>query len=245
MTEALVTSFSPAGARLYGTRMVASVARYWPTMTGLVVYADAPVRLPAGELRLTTDLGDWQTCRARWMTDGQVQGRLDPKTSNGKRYHYRRDAYRFAVKVFAWRDAARRLGRGVLTWLDGDTVTTRSVPPGWAASLLADADVAYLGRGAMHPETGYVGFRVPEALPLLEWCADAYASERFRALRGWTDCHVLQAGLAAVPVRARDLTSHRYQGVSHIWPVSPLAPYVTHFKGKSKADAARKRQVVA
>jgi len=50
--------------------------------------------------------------------------------------------------------------------------------------------------------------------------------------------------LAVDPVAARDLTSHLYAGRSHIWPVSPLAPYVTHHKGKSKQDAARKRAVV-
>lgn len=244
MATQLVTSFSEAGARLYGLDMVRSVARYWPTDVDLVVYADAPLALPAGELRLTTDLPDWVACRRRWRTDGRVQGRLDPKTANGKRYSYRWDAYRFAVKAFTWRDAARRMGRGVLMWLDGDTVTTARVPDGWPEALLGDADVAYLGRGTMHPETGYVGFRLPEAAPLLEWCAEAYASEAFRALPGWTDCHVLRAGLQAVPVRARDLTSHRYVGISHIWPVSPLAPYVTHHKGKNKQDAARKRATV-
>lgn len=243
--DVLVTSFSPKGAWLYGTRMVASVATYWPATTALVVYLDRGVPLPAGERRMTTDLPDWMACRARWDRDPTVQGLTTPTTPRPKPYHYRYDARRFAVKAFVQRDAARRLGAGILTWLDGDTVTTRAVPTGWAETLLGDADVAYLGRGSMHPETGYVGFRVPEALPLLDWCCETYASERFRALPGWTDCHVLRAGLEAVPVRAVDLTSHRYEGRSHIWPVSPLAPYVTHYKGKSKRDADQKRRAVA
>jgi len=243
--DTLVTSFSATGAALYGHRMVASVARYWPTTTRLVVYLDRPMPLLTGEARLTTDLPEWRACCERWRSDRSVRGESTPETPRPKPYHYRYDARRFAVKPFVQRDAARQMGSGVLTWLDGDTVTTRPIPASWAASLLGDAEVAYLGRGSMHPETGYVGFRIPEALPLLEWCCDLYASERFRALPGWTDCHVLRAGLAAVPVRAVDLTSHRYAGRSHIWPVSPLAPYVTHYKGKSKRDAAVKRQAVA
>jgi len=244
MREAVVTSFSAAGARLYGQRMVASTARYWPTTTAVLVYADVPMTLPHAEVRLTTDLGDWMACRRHWAGDRSVQGQSTPAVPRRKNYSYRWDAARFAVKMFVQRDAALRLKQGVLTWLDGDTVTTRTIPEGWAQSLLGEADVAYLGRGSMHPETGYVGFRIPEALPLLEWCCDTYQSERFRELPGWTDCHILRAGLAAVPVAARDLTSHLYAGRSHIWPVSPLAPYVTHHKGKSKQDAARKRAMV-
>jgi len=244
LTQVLVTSFSPAGARLYGARMVQSVAAYWPSSVAFAVYLDAPMALPAGERRLTTDLGGWMACRTRWDADLSVQGRSTPAVPRAKPYHYRYDARRFAVKPFVWRDAALRVGEGVVMWLDGDTLTKRAIPPDWPTRLLDGADVAYLGRGSMHPETGYVGFRVPEALPLLEWCCDAYSSERFRALPGWTDCHILRAGLEAVPVRARDLTSARYDGHAHIWPVSPLAPYVTHFKGKSKRDTDQKRRAV-
>jgi len=255
MMSIVVTSFSVAGARLYGVRMVASVLRYWPPSTIVAVYPDQPVGI-LGQLvgdrygfktceeRLTSDLQDWMACKRRWAKDPAVQGR--PATlPKGKTYHYRYDAARFAVKHFVMRDAALRMGKGLLTWLDGDTATIARIPEGWPATLLDGADVAYLGRGSMHPETGYVGFRIPEALPLLDWCCETYSSDRFRDLPGWTDCHVLRAGLAAVPVHARDLTSHRYAGRSHIWPLSPLAPYVTHFKGRSKRDALQKRQAVA
>ena len=233
MTSVVVTSFSAAGAALYGRRMVASAARHWADAQ-LVAYVDTPLGLTGCEERLTTDLPDWMACRTRWARDPVVQGRSTPARPLRKPYHYRYDARRFAVKLFVQRDAARRLGEGWLTWLDGDTLTTRPVPADLPARLLGEADVAYLGRGSMHPETGYVGWKVPDALPLLTWCCDAYSSERFRELPGWTDCHVLQAGIAQGLVRARDLTTDRYVGKSHIWPVSPLAPYVTHFKGSSQ-----------
>jgi hypothetical protein len=248
MTEQLITSFSERGAFLYGTRMIGSVCRHWAPAIEVVAYLDARpanYRLPPRvAVRWTTDLPAWMACRTRWAREPMLQG-FGPAPSSRARYHYRWDAARFAVKVFVWRDAAQRLGRGVLTWLDGDTETLSPIPAGWPTTLLGDADVAYLGRGSMHPETGYVGFRVPEALPLLEWCCETYRGGSFQALSGWTDCHVLRAGLAAVPVRARDLTGARYEGKSHIWPVSPLAGFVRHDKGKSKRDALRKRWAVA
>lgn len=230
----VVTSFSPDGARLYGRRMVETFVRHWTAP--LVVYLDAPLApsLPVEE-RWTHGIREWRECLARWAPHPHLHGRSTPERPLNKPYKYQRDVARFSVKPFVWRDAARRLGSGILTWLDGDTVTLGRVPPGLLEELLGNADVAYLGRGSMHPETGYVGFRVPEALPLLEWCCEAYISDRVLEIpHGWTDCHVLRAGLSAVPVKARDLTSHLYVGKSHIWPVSPLAPYVTHLKGAAK-----------
>lgn len=239
MTEIVVTSFSAEGAELYGRRMVQSYLAHWPmAREPLVVYLDAPLVPPLPvEERWTRDLAEWVACRRRWQDDPVLHGRSTPERPLNKPYKYQWDLARFSVKPFVWRDAARRLGRGVLTWLDGDTVTRHRVPPGWTTKLLGDADVAFLGRGGMHPETGYVGFRIPEALPLLEWCCATYTTGRFQTIYGWTDCHILRAGLAAVPVRARDLTSHLYDGHSHIWPVSPLARYLTHLKGKQKRKA--------
>jgi hypothetical protein len=234
VNQVLVTSFSPAGARLYGLRMVKSVRRFWPASVRLVVYLDSPMPIPGAEVRLTSALPEWVACRTRWAKDPAVHGRSTREAPRKKPYSYRYDAARFAVKVFVQRDAAERLGEGILTWLDGDTLTRRPVPENWPASLLGDADLAYLGRGPMHPETGYVGFRIPHAWPVLQWCCEAYSSDAFRQIDGWTDCHILRAALQAVPVTSRDLTSAVYAGVSHIWPVSPLAAYVTHFKGSAQ-----------
>ena len=221
MTVQVVTSFSPAGAALYGRRCVSA----WRASAPLVAYVDAPMDLPV-ETRLTSEIPGWLETRNRLPNRNQVSRRPD---------YYRWQARRFAVKPFVWLDAAERLEQGLLTWLDGDTATTSRIPDGLWAELLGDADVAYLGRGPMHPETGYVGFRIPEALPLLRWCRSVYETGEVQTWEdGWTDCHVLRAGLRAVPVRARDLTSHRYVGKSHIWPVSPLAPYLTHAKGGKK-----------
>jgi hypothetical protein len=236
MKELVVTSFSPAGEALYGRRMVASFLQHWPAR--LVVYADGPTVISEVEVRRTADLTEWVACRQRWARDPLVHGRSTPTVRRKKPYMYQFDADRFAVKVFVWRDAARLLGAGVLTWLDGDTVVVRDVPPRWGAALLGHADVAYLGRGKMHPETGYVGFRIPESLPVLDWCCDAYASDRFRSIPGWTDCHVLRAALEAVPVRAVNLTAEAYDGRAHVWPRSPLAAYTDHFKGKQKRRVA-------
>lgn len=234
MNAAVVTSFSHDGARLYGRKMVTHYAKHWPETVPLIVYADVPTTLFQAEVRLTSDLPEWMAVKKAWRKDPAVHGCLDPAyPRRTKTYTFLWDAARFAVKLFVIADAAERLGSGVLTWLDGDTMTTAAVAEDFTSGLLGDADVAYLGRGRMYPETGYIGLRIPEALPLLRWCVDCYRSGDFRALRrGWTDCHVFQAGLRAVPVKALNLTRLAPRDTSHVWEHSPLAPYMVHLKGR-------------
>lgn len=242
MSTEIITSFSPAGADLYGRRCVFSVTAHWPYPC--VVYADAPIEFPGVTVRFTAAIPRWQDTQVllpESRPDAPLTG-TDKWTRKPTNYIW--NAKRFAVKPFVWLDAAERLGDGVLVWLDGDTVTTSDVPHSVIPGLLDGVDVAILGRGRMHPETGFVAFRVPEALPLLRWCVDAYRfGECLSLADGWTDCHVLRAGLAATAVRVRDLTSLAYAGAwrSHVdaFALSPLGPYVQHLKGPArKADAA-------
>lgn len=230
--ELVVTSWSSDGYRLYGRRFLKRFRKYWPASVPLVVYADSAAVHRKVEVRYTFDIPEWAALAERWKHDPSVHGWSTKEYPREKNYSYLWDAARFARKVFVWRDAARKMEAGTLTWLDGDTETKGRVPEDWATGLLGDSDVAYLGRGPMHPETGYVGFRIPDAMPLLDWCCEAYASESFRAMEdGWTDCHILRAAIKAVPVRAVDLTKGRYRGESHIWPSSPLACRIDHGKG--------------
>jgi hypothetical protein len=229
MPTEIVTSFSPTGAELYGRRCVASIKAYWPHP--VTVYTDA---LDVTTTRLTGDIPCWSATKARLPeTRPDVPAGGDKWTQKPTSYLW--NARKFAVKPFVWKDAAERLGSGLLVWLDGDTVTTAPVPDGLIKDVMDGVDVAFLGRGAMHPETGFVAFRVPEALPMLRWCVEAYRLGGFLALNdGWTDCHVLRAGLSAVGAKARDLTSPLaldWRSSVNAFALSPLGPYVEHLKG--------------
>jgi hypothetical protein len=227
---------SRVGYEQYGARCVASYAQFWPASVPLVVYGDEPLDVEPAELRLTSDIKVWRKQLKAWTLH-------PPKRPRGywiKPQSYIWDVTRFAVKVFVWCDAAERMGAGTITWLDADTETIAPVPEGLTERLLHKKAVAYLGRApGMHPETGYVGFRIPEALPLLQWMRKAYRSRWYlRWSDGWTDCHVLRAGLRAVNVPARDLTSHtrrHWRSTIDAMARSPLGPYVVHYKGRRHA----------
>lgn len=234
MTDLVVTSFSRRGEEQYGKRMVKTFRRHW--QCPLIVYVEGQTELKGVGIRQVKSIPGWKDTRATLPEQADNPAAFKPAG-------YLWNAKRFAVKPFVWLDAARQMGAGVLTWLDGDTYTVQDVPPGFTDALLGRADVVYLGRGAMHPETGFVGFRIPEALPLLDWCCQAYQRGTFRAIpSGWTDCHVLRAGLKALKVRAVDLTSQRvsvWNSRDDAMRLSPLGPYVVHLKGgQRKREAA-------
>ena len=233
MRQIAVTSFGAYGERL-GVRSVKSFLRHWPLSVPLIVYVDRPVSLKGVPVRYTDDIEGWRETR-------RILPSVSDDLSRYKPLGYLWNAARFAVKPFVWWDVAERMQSGILTWLDADTVTKQDVPEGFAETLLDGCDVAYLGRGEMHPETGYVGFRLPEALPLIRWCRQAYINGMYQSLNGWTDCHVLRAGLKAVPVRAKDWTSDQAkEWTSRVDAMkrSPLGPYVDHLKGKERKREA-------
>lgn len=233
MRVEVVTSCSPDGLALYGRACVSSFLQYWTLP--ITVYLDVPDAIEGADVRMTGDIPRWRET-SRMLP---VRNRHADKPDS-----YLWNAHRYAVKPFVWRDAAKRLERGILAWLDADTLTTKPVPATIFADMLGDADVAYLGRRTMHPENGCVVFRVPEALPLLAWCQKGYGANTFRKWAdGWTDCHVLKRGMSAVGIRARDLTSSVHRGLwrSHVdaFALSPLGAYMVHLKGKRQKREGR------
>ncbi len=232
--ELLVTSFSAKGAELYGYRCVGTFREFWPQP--MIVYVDQGVKLEEVEHKPTHKIPGWVTTRRRLPFMGHPYG--------WKPNSFIWNAAKFAVKPFVWLDAAKELEEGILTWVDADTVATGYAPTGLTVDLLGGAWVGYLGRGSMHPETGYVSFRLPEALPLIRRCCQMYHTRAFRNLTdGWTDCHVFRAALQAADMQkirnnSKDFTSHLHPGVwrSSVDAValSPLAPYMEHLKGDRK-----------
>ncbi len=212
--------------------LVSSDAWIHPMLSGLVesmsgwsltCYVDAV----SGSER-TCDIEGWPETQRRLPRTGPL--------SAEKPDNYIWNAQKYAVKCFVWSDMAARIGEGVLVWLDADVRAEQPIPEGFFTDLLGDAAVAYLGRGEMHPETGCVVFRLPEAMPLIAFCREAYSAGLFRGLTdGWTDCHVLRAAMQAHPeIPTRSLTTYDGPWTSKVdaFAHSPLGGFLKHFKGQ-------------
>lgn len=147
-------------------------------------------------------------------------------------YTFRLDAVRFCRQLFIPEHAASTLDDGdILAWFDGDVEVTARTPPDMIEKLCAGFDGAYLGREGRHSEIGFWCIRLsPVTRAFLTALADMYRSDRIFALRETHSAHVWDHVRKSMPqMQMRNLTPG---GSGHVFPKSPLAPYLRHDKGQ-------------
>ena len=229
----IVSSFGPAGAALYGCRFVEEFAAHWPADIRLVLYVEAPFDHPRAEVRDLFALPDCVAFLERHKDNPTAQGRAPTPCWGPKALrrgeNYRTDAYKFCRKVFAVADAAARCNDDLMFWLDADVRTLAPVPAGWLESLMADRDLAYIGR-AQQSECGFIGFRLPHARAVIDAWAAQYATDAVFKLHEWHDSYVFDRVREGTPgIRSVNLSPNGSNG--HPWMQSPLAQWLDHLKG--------------
>ena len=236
----VVTSWGPSGWDLYGRRFVETF-RANASDARLVCYTEQVVGLPVGvEQRDLLLIDECREFLKRYANDRAARG-LDPKpcwrrAHVAKGYSFRTDAYKFCRKAFALRDAVRRLGVGLIAWMDADVINHAPWPRDWLEQLVGDADGAYLGRAGTHSECGFVALRLPQASTIAHELADAYATDAVFGLPEWHDSYVFdRVREDHQEIKMRDLTPGLR---GHVWPQSPLARATEHLKGDRKREAA-------
>lgn len=241
----VITTYSVEGFYSYGWRFIETFHQFWgtgPASDMLFCYADRIVDDYRGVTvrRDLSSIPELQGFQLRHLGNPMAHGRVPTSRWKSKDrddgYSFRTDACKFAYKVFVIRDAARRyvkvFGDGFLAWCDADVVFFKPVPHGFVEELLTNHDVAFLGRGRAHSECGFLGFRLPEALPLIErWCA-FYETDRFLQLEETHDSYLFDLARHLEPtVRQLNMTP---EGYAHTWMRSPLAAFSDHLKGQRK-----------
>lgn len=239
----VVTSFSERGYVEYGRRFLDTYAENWPREIDLVVYAEGEQNWQLGtdgEIRRLENVDGWLSFVAKHGHDNKKAGKRPTPAwrskDHTKGYSYRTDALKFCRKVFVVADAARRArknGERFLAWIDADVVTLRPVPHDLVSAMLGEhAAWAFLGRGRAHTECGFLAFRLPQALPLIEAWEQLYSSGDIFKLDEWHDSYAFDVARGAFPLdMGRDLTPGGY---GHVWCDSPLAALFDHLKGDRK-----------
>ena len=235
----IVTSWGPHGWTQYASKFCRTFEDNWPASVDLVCYVEEPVSVKRAELR---DLMSVHPCRdflRRHKDNLTVQGKVQqPCWKSNERAQgnsYRTNAYKFGRKTFAIRDAALKLGTGILCWMDADVVTTHRVPEDWLADLLpSDTDCAYLGRPGSYSECGFIAFRLPQSMPLIERWTRYYEADEFLAEREWHDSWLFDRARERCPsVRCHNITPN---GRRHVWHESPLTRWADHCKGNWRKE---------
>lgn len=241
--EIIVTAFSKKGYREYGSRMLNSYINskspfplfvYTSGMDGL--QEECPFTTDVYQ-RKQEDIAELQAFLARWEGYGDVSGRQVNSKWKPKDvvrgYNYRFDAYKFCRMVYVMWHAARTLGAQRMIWLDGDSVIRRKLPDDMFDRFLPPtAHISYLGRPAKYSETGFVAFRLPGAMPLLDVWADYYTTDMFLLHSEWHSAWLFDRAREACPqIQCHNLTPN---GSGHVIHQCEVGKYIDHLKGDRK-----------
>ena len=241
MNIVVVTSFSAAGYEQYGRRFLQTFDRFFPGHIQIFAYAEAPMPGAPGRVtgRSLLALPDFKEFRARWDGNALASGREETPVWKSKDradgYCYKTDAMKFCRKVFAIKAAANELAGEpdtALFWIDADVVATASPPTDFFEDILNGHTVAYLGRTGTHSECGFLGFRLPTALPFINRWANFYSQDRWLKEKEWHDSYLFdRVRETTAYLRARDISPG---GRGHVWHQTVLGNYLDHLKGQRK-----------
>lgn len=244
MDTTIVTGFSHKGLGEYGDRFLQTFKKYNKPKIPLHVYTGCIDKKIHGCKQFKQEeIEGLDEFLHYWRDDPTISGKHpvdrwnDKERKNG--YSYRFDAMKFCKMVYTmWAAAHRLVEEGVfetdyMIWLDGDTVVRKDIPENLAvAALPAGYDFAYLGREPRHTETGFLVFRLPEALPILDSWVDFYESGKFIRQNEWHSAYLFD--------RARELHPdiHGYNltpgGKGHVIHKCWVGKIFDHCKGNRK-----------
>lgn len=246
MINQVVTGFSRRGLGEYGYRFLDSYIAPFP----LVAYlgdadGDGIKGLRVGgvtsteyaQVRLQEKIPGYAEFQERWAGHSKANG-TDPAHIGGKNahYNYRYDIVKFSKMIYVMADAAVRMadaGGGLMMWLDGDSVLRRPMPEDMFRRFLPDGyDYAYLGRCGTHTETGFLIFRLPEALPILVSWVEYLNCDTWQNEKEWHSAYLFDRARAQHPhIKGHDLTPGKRGHVIHQCGVGH---YIDHLKGNRK-----------
>lgn len=230
--------------QFYIDNFVAAFDRFWPEDIDLLIYADAPVKLPklGNRLVLVHNLNrscpgysDFIQRHENQLMHNGCEARRGWKRSEIRAgYSFRFDAVKFAGQAFAPAHAMGRLPDGdLMIWLDADVSTFAKVPAGWIDAMVAGHDGVYLGRPAKHSEIGFWAVRLrPKTRTMIETFVGLYRSDALFQLDQWHSAFVWDRAREGSP--AIDMHSLTPRGEGHVWFQSALKQYTDHLKGRRK-----------
>lgn len=261
---AVVTTFHEKGLKEYGQRMVNTFCENWPVEVTLHIYPEkCNPQVPNHEHITLTWLDDVQELtkfKETWKDVPKANGDVskDPIRSRrkdaGKGFKWH--AIRFAHKVYAIFDCARKTDADFLIWMDADTVCHSPITVEDLRRMIpADSELAYLGRKGKYSECGLysMNLRSPNVQAFLKEFQRFYdeAEQGIFTLEEWHDSFVFDAVRKKFPqMRQLDWAAHLHDirprpgmstGEGHPLINSEWGAWLDHLKGGRKKTGMSKR----
>ncbi len=245
MKKYIVTGFSADGFKQYGKRLTDGLLQFNSDFEVLVYGTDyienqelyrPLLKHPNLYVLDQNDISQLEAFTGFHKYDPMWCGKLSFVKWNDKErkagYSYRFDAVKFCRMVFTMWDAAKRIEEGYMVWLDGDNVVRKQIPSDLCEKSLNECDYAYLGREPKHTETGYLVFKLPEALPILTAWAEYYSCGTFSEQKEWHSAFLFDRAREQFPeIKGHNLTPG---GRGHVIHKCWVGQYFDHCKGNRK-----------
>lgn len=248
----VVTTFHQAGYEQYGSRMIDTFLKNWPSSVDLYVYAEnCSVTQTADNLHvidLESAVPALVEFKRRWSTDPRATGQLaqGPADRKGKQpgIGFKWNAVRFSHKVYAVCDLAKRLQSGIEVWMDADTVCHSPITAERLDQLIPEsADIAFLGRKNKYTECGLYALNLDSAatcefVELFQGVYD-YAESGIFTMSEWHDSWVFDQVRKEIAVKypnwqQLDWSAGLITGEGHPLINSEWGAYLDHLKGDRK-----------
>ena len=247
----VVSTFHAPVLNLYGQRFVDSFSKNVDSNINLFLYAeDCTPTIDVDNIILLDQkqtLPKLVAFKERWKNIPKANGVCPPeiKARRPRDWHkeFKWNAVRFANKVYAVFDAAKRCNTEWIVWIDADTYVHSPItaeefkkftPPG--------AWMSYLGRGKKWPECGFYGINLSTKTGkrFLKEFERVYedAENGIFKMEEWHDSYVFEEVRKQIQntsnERFYNISGNLINGEGHPFINSDLGKYFDHLKGDRK-----------
>jgi hypothetical protein len=262
---AVVTTFHEEGLKKYAQKMIDTFSNNWPKEIILYLYPEnCDPKIVDSSRTIITDLNtvrDLTIFKEKWKNVPKANGDVsnDPVRSRrkdaGKGFKWH--AVRFAHKVYAIFDCAKKTDADVLLWMDADTICHSPITYQQISDLIPeDIDLCYLGRKGKYSECGLYSLNLKSEMTrnFLREFQRFYdqAENGIFTLDEWHDSFVFDAVRRRFTYLkqldwAADLNDIRpgkfnSQGEGHPLINSQWGAYLDHLKGERKSLGRSKKE---
>lgn len=245
-----VSTFHKPVLELYGQRFIDSFSKNVDREIELFLYTEdcAPVindnRIKV--LDQKENLPKLIAFKERWHNVPKANGKCPWPERRPRDHHkeFKWNAVRFANKVYAVFDAAKKCNTDWIVWIDADTFVHSPVSKKELLKFTPEgAWMSYLGRGKKWPECGFYGInlRNPIGLEFLEIFEKMYedADNGIFTMEEWHDSFVFEEVRKIIVNRYPraayfNISGNIVNGEGHPFINSDLGKYFDHLKGDRK-----------
>jgi len=255
MTISVVTTFHEAGLKQYGQRMINTFIDNWPMEVKLYVYPEkCNPQVPDHSRIVLTDLDSVEELTAfknKWKGVPKANGDVSKDPIRSKRKDagkgFKWDAVRFAHKVYAIFDCAKKCKTEWLFWMDADTVCHSPITlPKLESFCPGNTDICFLGREGKYTECGLyaMNLRSSSTLGFLKEFQRMYddAENGIFKMAEWHDSFVFDSVRKNLRLNEHNWSAGIIKGEGHPLINSEWGAYLDHLKGERKQIGRSKPQ---